>query len=178
MEISNLAERNGPFIETALRAIFQMEDIQRIAEVNIDNARGYLEQNKGLYMFFVHAGFRYYPIYVGYTGNNFYARLQNHQVWGRNLQINGEIAHGRYVTVFPCDAGAKSLESLFLKAFDFALNTEENVAVREILDLSQGVNHGARSKLLFQHAWVDVQQGFLGMIQKIQNIEQAVQFPN
>ena len=186
-DYSKLAEHNGTFIETALKAIFD-DGIQRI---DVDTwgfpeVKTYLKGNKGLYVFFVHVGLSYYPVYVGYTGNNFYDRFRQHGVIdkARNLEINNgenflQINNGEnflYVSVFPCDAGAKTLETLFLKAFDFALNKEENADERETLELSQPVNLAYKSKLIFQQTWMDMRKSVFGMIDKIQKIEETVQF--
>lgn len=174
---SKLAEHNGTFIETTLKAMFQINqriDVERIEETDM---KSHLKKNKGLYVFFVRIGLLYYPIYVGYTGNNFYDRLRQHGVRDRvgNLQINNDLPINQLcVDVFPCDAGAKTLESLFLKAFNFALNSEENDGARGSLDLSQR-NNFAKSKAILRQVWEETEKGYLEMKQVIQRMEEAIQ---
>lgn len=176
---SKLAEHNGTFIETTLKAMFQINgDIPRIDVNHIGDVKSDLEDKKGLYVFFVRIGLLYYPIYVGYTGNNFYDRLRQHGVRNRvgDLQVNDDNLQidQLCVSVFPCDAGAKTLESLFLKAFNFALNSEENEGVRGSLDLSQR-NQFAKSKVILQQAWEETKQGVLAMMQMIERMEAIIQ---
>lgn len=178
MDPSKFAERNGTFIETTLKAMFEINgDIQRIDVNDIENTdvKSDLKKNKGLYVFFVRIESSYYPVYVGYTGNNFYERFRNHGVYAKvqERQVNNKIDQ-LCVGVFPCDAGAKTLESLFLKAFNFALNSEENEGVRDILDLSQR-SQFSKSKEILRKAWEETKQGVWEMMQMIKRMEGAVQ---
>lgn len=181
---SKLAEHNGPAIERTLKAMFG--DIQRIDVNYIEEMKSDLMASKGLYVFFVRVvgGFSDYPIYVGYTGNNFYDRLRQHRVRNAvgirgikysddDLRQIGE--HQLFVDVFPCNAGAKTLESLFLKAFDFALNSEENERVRDILDLSER-NNVIKSKYILQQAWAKTKQDVLDFMQILEKMEKAIKF--
>ena len=141
------AEENGPFIVHMLEKISSFEP-SRVTQQNASTIGSSLAG--GLYMFYLvptptPMGYddRYCPIYVGMTGRTFRKRFQEHAA-------NGVIADfftpGRIMPTNPCNlyvAGfnfnapaAKLLESIFLSAFDFARNTEENGAARNNVTLT------------------------------------------
>lgn len=150
--MSDPAELNGPFIGYILGKIFDSSVNYR--EVTPQNVQNIGSPNyEGLYMFFVklRTEQHYCPIYVGYTGRNFRQRFGEHTTNGVIYKFgNGQLQATAdfhpvgggaqavcdlYVSEFVCDApAAKLLESVFLKAFNFALNVAENDKERDTVE--------------------------------------------
>lgn len=149
--MSDPAEVNGPFIEYILGKIFGGS--VNYCEVTPQNMKNIGSPNYGgLYVFFVkeRTEQHYCPIYVGYTSRNFRQRFGEHATNGviykfQNGQVRATVdSHpvggaqavcDLYVSEFECDApAAKLLESVFLKAFNFALNVAENGQERDTVE--------------------------------------------
>ena len=150
MQNPNLAELNGPFVVHILREVFVSFAPCQVTEQNKRNVGSTMAG--GLYMFFVmpqdSQEERYCPIYVGYTSRTFRQRCREHADNGvirkffdgqlRTTVKGVQKACYLYVSEFQCDApAAKLLESVFLNAFNFALNVEENGAARVTVELSE-----------------------------------------
>lgn len=112
-----------------------------------------------------------YPIYVGYTSRTFDERFKEHASKEKGV-FEKFFTNGQPETYFKgvkneCDLyvmelpmyprAAKLLESVFLEAFDFALNTEENGKERKSVELSTGVAVLVSKKLITQ-VWKTVMQ--------------------
>lgn len=98
----------------------------------------------GLYLFFLKskATNKRYPVYIGYTGRNFAQRFYEHATResGAIYKILTSKVFGDFYDLFvythsATPVAAKVLESIFLNAFNFSLNTEENGNTHE-LDIS------------------------------------------
>ena len=97
----------------------------------------------GLYMFFVKPRGEetvFSPAYVGYTSRSFGLRFREHakegKLIGGFLAVQKDHKCDLFVSEFPCRPMiAKLLESIFLKAFDFAYNRMENGQKRDTVDL-------------------------------------------
>ena len=150
MSDPNLAELNGPFVVRILQQVFVSFGTSQVTEQNKRNVGSTMAG--GLYMFFVmpqgSQEERYCPIYVGYTSRTFRQRFREHADNGvirkffdgqlRTTVKGAQKACYLYVSEFQYDApAAKLLESVFLNAFDFALNVEENGAARDTVELAE-----------------------------------------
>ena len=150
MSDPNLAELNGPFVVHILQEVFVSFVPHQVTEQNKRNVGSTMAG--GLYMFFVmpqgSQEERYCPIYVGYTSRTFRKRFREHADNGvirkffdgqlRTTVKGAQKACYLYVSEFQCDApAAKLLESVFLKAFNFALNVEENGAARDTVEVAE-----------------------------------------
>ena len=97
----------------------------------------------GLYMFFVQPKNEqtvFSPAYVGYTSRSFGLRFREHakegKLIGGFLAVQKDHKCDLFVSEFPCRPMiAKLLESIFLKAFDFAYNRMENGQQRDTVNL-------------------------------------------
>lgn len=115
-----------------------------------------------------------YPIYVGYTSRTFGVRFGEHankedgvfEKFFTQKKPETTKPCDLHVTVVCCDShSATLLESVFLKAFDFALNTQENSSERKRVEVTGGVGLD-QSKKWFIPAWQAVTQGVSTMIKK------------
>ena len=124
------AERNGEYIiEEIMEKMFQAN------KYRVDEGYSSGDNSSGLYIFTVKdRRRREYPVYVGYTSRSFKIRFREHR--------NNGVIHDFHTGVYPQHnwnhytlyvytysrdfAAAKLLESIFLRSFDFARNTEEN----------------------------------------------------
>ena len=124
------AEQNGELIIEEI-----MQKILHTHGILATRGGAYGDPNHGgLYMFTVRNRTSEYPVYVGYTGRSFRRRFNEHG--------NRGVIHDFYQGVYPQRnwnnyslfvytysgdfAASKLLESIFLRSFDFARNTEEN----------------------------------------------------
>ena len=147
----NCAEHFAKFIFY----LFEEKWHRRGIPVTIQNVTTIGSTNNGVYLFYICKSSdkhqkKKYPIYLGYTGRTFRIRFKEH-----GTRDNGVVNKCLGVQSFqPASLGggpfklfvyelpmtnfvqAKLLESIFLNAFDFALNTEENDKVRDDIDLS------------------------------------------
>jgi len=171
-EYNNYAERNGEFIVQFMKGRGSKEFQVVVSGKNMleDSTK-----KPGLYMFFVSPkdsqGYCLYPIYVGYTSRTFDERFKEHASKKKGVFekffINGQPETcfqgvkkkcDLYVMELPMDPRvAKLLESVFLEAFDFALNTEENGKERKSVELSTAVG-ALLSKELFTKVWKTVKE--------------------
>ena len=114
-------------------------------QVTEQNKKNIGSNTKGLYMFFVrqkNSQQVHSPAYVGYTGRSFHIRFKEHaddeRMIGKFFEAQ-QTSLGKcdlFVSEFPCRPMiAKLLESMFLEAFDFALNKMENNDQRSTVDL-------------------------------------------
>ena len=101
-------------------------------------------KDRGFYIFFLDSGKTKYPIYVGITRRNFRQRFKEHYASGVINNYNtGDFPKNvppirlplKVMCVsIPYPAITKLVESIFLAAFNFCLNTEENGDIRVKLD--------------------------------------------
>ena len=112
-----------------------------------------------------------YPVYVGITGRTFAERFTQHinkdtgviyriknTLWPTTGNIHGLSKVIVYLINVPLPV-AKFLESTFLAAFDFAMNTEENQGLRT------GLEQDDAEKVLDGHShFIDIQQDVLAYI--------------
>ena len=143
----NYAEKNGPFIFWCVNKIWgYLPDYSVSSPQQIQQTPN---NQRGLYIFFIELGPFKYPIYIGITSRNFRQRFVEH-----HNSPNGVIyrfIHGNFpqntqphlrsqlllkVICIPLSypMQAKLMESVFLSAFDFCLNTEENGHIRVNID--------------------------------------------
>ena len=143
----NYAEKNGPFIFWCVNKIWgYLPDYSVSSPQQIQQPPN---NQRGLYIFFIELGPFKYPIYIGITSRNFRQRFVEH-----HNSPNGVIyrfIHGNFpqntqphlrsqlllkVICIPLSypMQAKLMESVFLSAFDFCLNTEENGHIRVNID--------------------------------------------
>jgi len=188
--MSDPAELNGPFIGYILGKIFGGSvNYRQVTPQNMQNIGS--PNYEGLYVFFVK--FRkeqhYCPIYVGYTSRNFCQRFREHATNGviykfQNGQIRATVDFhpvggaqavcDLYVSEFGCDApAAKLLESVFLKAFNFALNVAENGQERDTVETSVRKTP-EQSYDFFVPAFENVMQD---VTKKEENIRSALNLP-
>ena len=169
------------FIVKYIREIFNRDSKEFkvvVAEKNMldDNTK-----KEGLYMLFVSPKGvqvdRLHPIYVGYTSRPFDVQFKEHARKEKGV-LEKFFTRGEpeitlqgvkkecdlYVIELPLDPrAAKLLESVFLEAFDFTLNTEENGPKRKSVELSAAVGP-LLSKAIFTQAWQTVTQDVRTMI--------------
>lgn len=124
------AEQNGELIIEEI-----MQKILHTHGIPATRGGAYGDPNHGgLYMFTVKNRTSEYPVYVGYTGRSFRRRFGEHANRGVIRDFHQEIYpqphwnnYSLHVYTYSGDyAAAKLLESIFLRSFDFARNTEEN----------------------------------------------------
>ena len=146
----NHAERNAPFIFWCVNEIFGANTDYLVSQGSQVYQTPIHQQ--GIYIFFIERGGRNYPIYIGITRRSFAERFTEHRnlnngvihqvVTGRfpqNLQANQRHQLTLKVKCIALDYPviAKLMESVFLAAFDFCLNKEENGgAIRANIDFS------------------------------------------
>ena len=188
------AERHGIFIKDILKKMFGVNVFDSVIEVKLlnqeDQGSNEASKEEGLYMFYVKPDECFCPIYVGYTDSSFYGRFKNHAQTGvvkkffegpinkkdkKPLQVSvgdKEVAcHSKYklyVIQLPC-SGTKAilLEKLFLEAFDFALNTEDNGPARATLELPGQGTPIWNSKLKFKGAWEKMESELQEIIKSV-----------
>lgn len=150
----DFAERNADFILSYLQTLwpnaqsYSAKDISKIPN-----------NEKGLYIFFIHTEKKKYPVYIGITSRNFRKRMQEHASDKTNGVINYIIEEKKFpqktlgsfdlnVMCVPIESPvvAKAMESVFLASFDFCLNTSENEEVRQEIDTNEGYPVGASKK--------------------------------
>ena len=146
----NYAERNGPFIFWCVSQTLGNGQDYDVAHLH--QAYQTPNDHSGLYIFFIESNSKQYPIYIGITSRSFRKRFTEHRSDSEgviNQFVNGRfpqnVPHHRRIGLFlkvKCIALdypmiAKLLESVFLAAFDFCLNKEENGNVRRNIDLHQ-----------------------------------------
>lgn len=146
-----MAQVNSDYAETNAKYIFQA--LMKMGKVGgmefwdgeCDPAGIPQKCTRGIYMFYIHfkkTGIKY-PVYLGKTETSFKSRLKDHETKGVIHQFNhNEMACLKNeckanlelkVALLNIEAGftMKLVESLFLYAFNFALNKMENGSVRE-----------------------------------------------
>ena len=136
------AEINSPFIFWCVRKIWgSCPSYEVSTEEEINNTPN---NKSGVYIFYLDSGPTQYPIYVGVTSRNFRQRFKEHYKNGViNLYVSGEFPKNIPPIRLPLKAicldthypmQSKLMESVFLAAFDFCLNEEENGKVRLTID--------------------------------------------
>lgn len=103
------------------------------------------DSDRGIYLFFLDSGQTKYPIYVGITRRNFRQRFKEH--YDKDGGVIQKYNSGNFPTNRPpiqlplkvmCMSSpfpmSKLIESIFLAAFNFCLNTDENGDIRTNLD--------------------------------------------
>lgn len=172
---TNYAEQNGDFIfhvfENQWRASSHQITEEYMKKIGSRN-------DCGLYLFSVRSKVtdKRYPVYIGYTGRTFAKRFNEHA-----NQENGVIrkvlvskvfgdSYDLYVNTHSLwPVIAKVVESIFLQAFNFALNTSENGKIHD-LDTSREFrmedckeNFGIVYQNIMGQLATDVPQSFIGM---------------
>ena len=185
------AEYHRDFLENILKKLFGGDvfdkHVLEVQEIDEEN-RGINQAKKdtGLYMFYVKPGNKFCPIYVGYSasGSGFYGRFKVHAQSGvvkkffhKDYPLYCRGGFGRYpchptfplyVIQLPCKATtAILLEKLFLEAFDFALNAENNGDARDTLELGGQESLSCDSKPIFEKAWKGTMKPELESIMQI-----------
>ena len=185
------AEYHRDFLENILKKLFGGDvfdkHVLEVQEIDEEN-RGINQAKKdtGLYMFYVKPGNKFCPIYVGYSasGSGFYGRFKVHAQSGvvkKFFDKNNPLCYRGgyvrypchptfplYVIQLPCKATtAILLEKLFLEAFDFALNTENNGDARDTLELGGQESLSCDSKSIFEKAWKGTMKPELELIMQI-----------
>ena len=159
----NYAERNAPFIFWCVNEILGAST-DYLVSIGPQVYQTPINQ-KGLYIFFIERGGRKYPIYIGITRRSFAERFTEHR--NSNDGVIHQVVTGRFpqnihpnqrhqlqlkVKCIALDYPriAKLMESVFLSAFDFCLNREENGGyIRTNIDFTQQYTV-AQSKHNFQ----------------------------
>lgn len=141
------AERNAPFIFWCVKKIWGEQSSYKVNTPEDINKTP--NNQSGMYIFYLDSGVHQYPIYVGITGRNFRQRFKEHHdnqtgvIYKCN---NGEFPKNQPPVRLPLIAlvvpihypmQSKLMESVFLEAFNFCLNTEENGDIRLIVDTDQ-----------------------------------------
>ncbi|OWF36057.1 hypothetical protein KP79_PYT06533 [Mizuhopecten yessoensis] len=163
---NNCAERNEPFIRYFLEKIGTCQDLP-ISDLNT------IPTTCGLYVFYVKfnpTSKERYPIYAGITRRSFRQRFKEHDSPGGVIYkvANGEFPKNfrnlslhAYLVNFPA-VTSKFIESVLLEAFDFCLNTDENVGIRDNLDIDDQFP-AEDSKHNFDISWGNI----IGSIQEV-----------
>ena len=139
---NDYAEQNGDFIFYVFENQWG-ESSDEITEEYMKKAGS--KNDRGLYLFSIQSKVtkKRYPVYIGYTGRTFAKRFYEHA-----SQENGVIRKVLVSKVFGdtfdlyvhthslSPVTAKVVESIFLQAFNFALNTDEN-GETHALDISR-----------------------------------------
>ena len=113
------AERNKEFVVDFFK---KYDDKKRV--LSKDENGG--SSNGGVYLFCVEQ----YPVYIGIT-SDFHTRFDQHR---RNDKVIPLLKKYHYLEAYEMKlpvVTAKVVESMFLAAFDFALNTDENPPARD-----------------------------------------------
>lgn len=148
MDRETFAEKCATFIFTKLEKVgentkFVKFDRKGKADPTVPNDK------RGIYLFFADLNGRRYPVYLGKTDTSFRTRFSQHDVINQymhgdidklfhDVNKDGEVCLGAMLIYLPLPMVIKLAESLFLCAFNFALNGMENVAPRtRITDLDQ-----------------------------------------
>lgn len=135
--------KNGPFIFSFVNKMWgKCQSYRLTSKEEINDVPN---KESGFYIFYLDSGLIQYPIYIGITGRNFRKRFQEHLVDGViDKWCNGQFPINDPPIRLPLKAilvpigynmQAKLMESVFLKAFDFCLNSQENYVVRTELDV-------------------------------------------
>ena len=194
--IKPYAEHHGSFLENILKKLFggdvfdkHVLEVQKMDEGNRGGSQA--RKGQGLYMFYVKPGNMFCPIYVGYSasGSGFYGRFNVHTQSGvveKFFHESNPLNYRAGFTLYPCHQMsplyviqlpckatiAILLEKLFLEAFDFALNIENNGDARGTLKLASQQSLPRDSKPIFEKAWKDIVKPELEWI--MQNIDGAL----
>ena len=177
-----------PFAEHAALAINGI--LQKLAETyqlptlqyeEVESKKNIGSSAKGLYMIFVRpkgSDQLLRPAYVGYTGRSFRVRFREHAydegVIGKFFlaQQDSLQKYELCVSEFPCRPMiAKLLESIFLEAFDFAFNKQENGHERETADLYA---YNPQNKAPYQKCKEIFKKGFEKVVKEVENVKGAV----
>lgn len=143
MSTNDYAEKNGDFIFYVFEKQWGKFAPDEVTEENMKKIGS--KGDRGLYLFFVESTMtkKRYPVYIGYTGRTFGERFYEHATRENGViykVLVSKVFGGSYklfvYTHSLSPVTAKVVESIFLKAFDFALNTEENGKLHN-LDLSK-----------------------------------------
>ena len=137
-----VAEQNAAFIFYLFEERWGSTGSE-ITTSNIKQAGGY---DRGVYLFYLQKATdeeKRYPIYVGITSRNFSTRFKEHAGNGvidkvlvsKTFKPSGGPYKLYYHTCSFEPVAAKVVESIFLHAFDFAFNTDENGSARAELIL-------------------------------------------
>lgn len=138
---SDYAETNAEYIFQTLMKMGKVGGME-YKDMEYDPAR--IPSTRGIYMFYIHfKDGKRYPVYLGKTEMGFKHRLKEHETKGVIHQFkHNEMACLKNenkanlelkVALLEIKVGftMKLVESLFLSAFNFALNKMENGSVRE-----------------------------------------------
>lgn len=158
------AENNGPFIRNAL---IDIKNNTKMTAWDFDYLHDITDEanKKGIYMFYVTFGRKnVYPVYIGKTEKGIKTRLSEHKNPPNGVIYRFQKEKNYFDAFFkkktpprlrvwmlemetPCIM--KFAESMFLMAFDFALNSAENSSTRRlILDIKK--NTPAESYIIFK----------------------------
>ena len=147
MATANYAEKNSDFIFYIFENKWATGGLG-LFEVTKENMKAIGSPfDCGLYLFYLQrpSDEKKYPVYIGYTGRNFRTRFSEHATRDNGVinkcicSMTFQPSGGPYklfvLTKSFEPIAAKVIESIFLNAFNFALNTEENGSTRPDLDL-------------------------------------------
>ena len=170
------AEQNGDFIFYVFEEQWHEFAPDQVTEENMNKVGS--KGDRGLYLFYVESTVtkKRYPVYIGYTGRTFHDRFYEHATRENGViyrVLVSKVFGGSYKlfvhTHSLSPVTAKVVESIFLQAFDFALNTEENGSLHD-LDLSNEFSKGVtydNFKITYQNIMSeltkDVPASFHGM---------------
>ena len=166
----NYSEKNGKFIVNVLQLLTKQN--LSLKQVNPQGVNG-SRDGKGVYVFFANdARDSFIPIYIGITSRNFQERFAEHRRngviqkysdregknpdlylvndFGKQLPPNWSLAVAEFKVDTPMVA--KMYESIFLTAFNFPLNTEENEGARPDIRLCDRQNKPCDSFRIFTTA--------------------------
>lgn len=149
MSTNDYAEQNGAFLFYVFEKQWEEQSPDQVTIANMKSVGS--KHECGLYLFFLESTTttKRYPVYIGYTGRTFHDRFYEHAT-----RENGVIYKILVSKVFGSSyrlfvhthslspVTAKVVESIFLQAFNFALNTDENGSLHD-LDISKEFKEGA-----------------------------------
>ena len=144
--MADYAEKNAAFIFYVFEKQWGEFNYQQVTEANKTQVGS---QDRGLYLFYLchKVTKKRYPVYIGYTGRSFHERFYQHARENGvidkvlRLQTFGNSYDLFVYTHSLSPVTAKVVESIFLSAFDFALNKAENGDEHQ-LDLSHEFSEG------------------------------------
>ena len=130
------------------------------------------ETEGGLYLIVAQTS-KNVPEYIGITGRNFKERISRHMTSGIANKIRKRIEKPDViVSTIPMDLPvAKFFESVFLEAFDFRMNTEENGQIRKNYDFKGRAKYPAEGFRVFKIKYDRAFSKMQSLHERIHNIK-------